>query len=173
MQGFGRQSPPSSQRIEHPYIVIAYTDPTDATKPQSGSIVARVKRHDGRTRIRGAIFFEPDYGSPDLVSYSGSTISVAEYIIANSKISKVFDVIGSRDFPAAFPTQGLSGIAFETRDLADGVEILCNLQTPSVKGRFTLTASLVPDQRMTMDEWHAIASIFNIDEVSALHLGNL
>ena len=174
MQGFGEKGTPSNQRYEHPFIVIAYCDPTDATRPRQGTTVVRIKRHDGRTRIRGAVFFEPDFGSADTVDFGSgsSSIAVAEFIIANSKIAKIFDIIGSRDFPVAFPTNGLSGTAFETRDLADGVEITLTLITPSIKGRFSVTACLVPDQRLTMEEWHNLSSQFNIDEISALQLGN-
>jgi hypothetical protein len=175
VQGFGEKGTPSNQRYEHPFIVIAYCDPY-STRPRQGTTVVRIKRHDGRTRIRGAVFFEPDYGSADTVDFFGSgssSIAAAEFIIANSKIAKVFDIIGSRDFPVAFPSNGLAGTAFETRDLADGVEITLNLVTPSVKGRFSVTACLVPDQRLTMEEWHNLSSQFNIDEISALQLGNL
>ena len=174
MQGFGEKGTPSNQRYEHPFIVIAYCDPNDYSRSFKGDTIVRIKRHDGRTRIRGAVFFEPDQGSCDNVNFlTGSSIAVAEFIVANSKISKVYDVIGSRDYPAPFPTNGLGGVAFETRDLADGVEITLHLTTPSVAGRFSVTACLVPDQRMTMEEWLSLSSRFNIDEISALRLGNI
>jgi hypothetical protein len=171
MQGFGEKGTPSEQRYEHPFLVVAYCDPADEEHPSIGKISMRVKRHDGRTRIRGAIFYEPDFGTCDRVVFNGSLVAVAEYIICNSHISKVYDTIGTRDNPVSFPSQGLDGIAWETRDLADGFELTATLVCPSVKGRYSLTACLVPDQRMTMEEWHALSVKFNVDAISALRLG--
>lgn len=130
----------------------------------------RISRPDGRVRIRGAIFFEPDTGTCDDVIFQNCTLTVAEYIIVNSKIAKVYDVIGTLNNPVNFPTQGLDGQAFESRDLADGVELRAHLVTPSVSGKFSVTACLVPDQRLTMEEWHRLSTQFHIEPMTALRL---
>jgi len=170
MQGFGEKGSPSAQRYEHPFIVVAYCVPVLGGNP-SVDIVYRINRPDGRVRIRGAIFYEPDTGTCDDVVFQNCTLTVAEYITVNSKIAKVYDVIGTLNNPVNFPTQGLNGQAFESRDLADGVELRAHLVCPNKAGRFSITACLVPDQRLTMEEWHRLSTQFRIEPMSALRLG--
>lgn len=133
--------------------------------------------------LRCSVYFESLVGpnsrnasievSPRLPGSGDNSIYVCEYILGDIAAQPIHDIVGSESTPLVFPGTGLTGIAFESRDMADGLEISLHLNGGAMTGRWAFSWKALSRERMSMEEWKEAVLSINCDAVSPIDLGQL
>jgi hypothetical protein len=111
--------------------------------------------------------------TPRILGSADNSIHVSEYILGDIAAQAVHDVLGTDSTPLVFPEAGLTGITFESRDMADGLEISLHLNGCAVTGRWAFAWKALSRERMSMEEWKEAILSVNCDAPTPFDLGQL
>lgn len=136
-------------------------------------LVFRIQKTNPYLYLRCAVYYESLVGPngrssiieafPRKAGSADNSIHVSEYILGDIAAQPIHDLVGSASVPLQFPDAGLTGTVFESRDMADGLEISLHLNGASVTGRWAFAWKVLSRERMSMEEWKEAIMSVNCD----------
>ena len=143
----------------------------------------RITKTNPYIYLRCSVYFESLVGPnsrdasievfPRTAGSSDNTIRVTEYILGDIAAQPIHDLVGSLTTPMVFPAPGLTGTVFESRDMADGLEIELHLNGGAMTGRWAFAWKALSRERMSMEEWKEAVLSVTCDSPTPIDLGQL
>lgn len=145
-------------------------------------LLFRIAKTNPYLFLRCSVFFESLVGPndtsnievfPRLPGSQDNSIHATEYILGDIAAQPIHDLVGTATTPKVFPESGLTGITFESRDMADGIEIALHLNGCAVEGRWAFGWKALSREKMSMEEWKEAILSVNCDCPTPFDLGRI
>ena len=144
----------------------------------------RIAKTNPYIYLRCSIYFESLVGPNNtnmidavsfarLIGSNDNSIHALEYILGDISAQPIHDIVGTEGSPKIFPENGLTGLSFESRDMADGIEINLHLNGCAVEGRWAFAWKILSRERMSMEEWREAILSVNCDSPTPFDLGRI